>query len=163
METYTTFWGKHKVTLAWVASDTLPTDLSVTSTHGFCFRDNEIAMVNLETRGWDIPGGHMEEGETPEQCFAREAMEEACIAGSAQLLGYILVDNREDEAFDATKYPEVGVQAYYRMDVEKEMPFIKDFESKEVLFFSPDCVPEQHHAWNHLYQGILDAAVSLGK
>lgn len=160
MENITTFWGKHKVTLSWVESDVLPEKYPVTSTHGFCFWDDEIALVNLETRGWDMPGGHMEPGETPEQCFAREAMEEACIAGKAQLLGYIRVDNREDPEFDASKYPEVGCQAYYRMDIESINPFVKEFESKEVLFFTPECVPAKHHAWNHIYQGILDLALS---
>lgn len=46
-------------------------------------------MTNLRQRGWDIPGGHLEPGETPEAAMRREVMEEAgAVLGDVQLLGY---------------------------------------------------------------------------
>lgn len=159
MKTIKTTWGKHEVALTWVPAKEAPAGVTVTSTHGLCFDDGSVFMVNLESRGWDFPGGHMEEGETPEECFAREAMEEACIAGKASMIGYILVDNREDPAFDASKYPEIGCQIYYRMDVETVHPFNQDFESSERLVCFPESVAEIHGNWNEILDSILEEAV----
>lgn len=41
---------------------------------------NNLYVAIRSQRGWDIPGGHVEEGETPIQGFRRELREEAkCI------------------------------------------------------------------------------------
>lgn len=37
----------------------------------------EILLLKNKHGYWDIPGGHMEFGETPEECLSREAAEEA--------------------------------------------------------------------------------------
>src|SRR3989344_3026098 len=38
--------------------------------------DGSRILVTRNTRGWDIPGGHVEEGETPEEALIREFQEE---------------------------------------------------------------------------------------
>jgi 8-oxo-dGTP diphosphatase len=162
MTTTQTRWGKHLVSIAWVESDTLPEDYSITSTHGICFNDGKVVLVNLDSRGWDFPGGHMEEGETPDECFAREAMEEACIEGRVKMIGYVLVDNTVDPEFVPGKYPPIGCQMYYRMDVETVLPFAADFESSERGYFDVEEVPIQHPRWHAVNQAILDTAVIRG-
>ncbi|MCB0353644.1 MAG: NUDIX domain-containing protein [Bdellovibrionales bacterium] len=49
----------------------------VTSIHLLCFSDDRLLMVKDEERGWDIPGGHVEEGEELESALRRELGEEA--------------------------------------------------------------------------------------
>lgn len=159
MTTLTTKWGKHTVTLTWVPATELTDNFHVTSTHGFCFHEGKVVLVNLDTRGWDIPGGHMEAGETPEECFAREAMEEATITGNAQMIGYILVDNRKDPHFIPGKYPEVGRQVYYRMDVEEYLPFQGVFEASERKLVEVSEVPAHHDGWNEIMDAIFAEAV----
>lgn len=162
MTTTRTRWGNQLVSLTWVESDAPPADYAITSTHGFCFHDNKVILVNLDSRGWDFPGGHMEEGETPEECFAREAMEEACIEGRLAMLGYVLVDNTVDPEFVPGKYPAVGCQVYYRMDIESTHPFTAEFESSARALFPCDEVQNQHPRWHEVNQAILDAAIVRG-
>lgn len=162
MTTTQTRWGGQLVSLTWVESDTPPAGYTITSTHGFCFHDNKVMLVNLDSRGWDFPGGHMEEGETPEECFAREAMEEACIDGRIAMLGYILVDNTLDPDFVPGKYPAVGCQIYYRMDIENIHRFTAEFESSERVLFAPEDVPNWHPRWHEVNQAILYAAEDRG-
>lgn len=138
MTKVTTFWGKHQVELTWVQASELPSHLlgDVSSSHGFCFQDDKVYLVNLDSRGWDIPGGHIENDETPLEAFDRETMEEACISGTSQMIGYILVDNTQDPYYTG-KYPLVGVQVFYRMDIERVFPFAYDFESSERALVDP--------------------------
>jgi 8-oxo-dGTP pyrophosphatase MutT (NUDIX family) len=162
MTTLQTRWGTQLVSLTWVESDALPAGFRITSAHGFCFSDEKVMLVNLDSRGWDFPGGHMEEGETPEECFAREAMEEACIEGRIAMLGYVLVDNTVDPDFVPGKYPAIGCQIYYRMDIENIHPFTGEFESSERALFAPADVPNWHPRWHEVNQAILYASEDRG-
>ena len=46
--------------------------------YAIAFKDDRFLMVWHNRRnGWEMPGGHVEEGETSEQAAAREFMEEA--------------------------------------------------------------------------------------
>lgn len=46
--------------------------------YGIAFEGNRFLMVWHKRRnGWEMPGGHIELGETPEQACAREFMEES--------------------------------------------------------------------------------------
>ncbi|MFP3362029.1 NUDIX domain-containing protein, partial [Planococcus sp. SIMBA_143] len=75
--------------------------------------------------GWDFPGGHIEEGETPEECVKREAYEEGYVSGSCSLLGYIIVDHSENPNWNEdSPYPKVGYQVFYCMDIDH----LHDFE-----------------------------------
>lgn len=162
MTQVTTTWGKHEVILHWLAIEDLPKDAVITTAHGICFSDPEhILLVNLDTRGWDFPGGHMEGSETPEECFLREAMEEACISGDLTLIGYVAVDNRNDNFWDSSMYPAIGYQAYYRMDITEFHPFLQDFESSERNTFAVSDVKVIHQRWNDLYETILETALNV--
>lgn len=165
MTTIKTVWGIHPVEITFVPATHAPDGYAISSTHGVCFIDDEVVMVNIDSRGWDFPGGHMESGETPEECFAREAMEEACIEGTSQMIGYMLVDNRNDPTYDpaTSKYPAIGCQIFYRMDVEKMHEFVQDFESSERALYPVSSVSEHHGHWHIINQEILDLAYKVGK
>lgn len=50
-------------------------------------QDEHGVLLALNERGeWELPGGQLEEGETPEQCVVREVLEETSLAVTAQRL-----------------------------------------------------------------------------
>lgn len=73
-------WGGHSIKLTWL-SKKIVDNYKVTSVHGYCFHKGNILLVNVEGRGFNIPGGHVEKGERPEETFHREAYEEAYVEG----------------------------------------------------------------------------------
>lgn len=160
MTSVETYWGKHKVLLEWVPATTIPEGVTVTSTHGVCFYQGKVILVDLETRGWGFPGGHMESGETPDECFQREVMEEAVVDGTSRMIGYILVDNRQDEFHDSSKYPEIGCQIYYVMDVDNVYHFNHDYEIRDRAMFKIEEVPNAHTGWNKIHDEILETAIN---
>jgi len=154
-------WGNSKVKLTWKYDWQLPPRKLVTSVHGFCVKKDKLLLVNLIDRGWDIPGGHIEYEETPEDCLRREAQEEGYVTGSCLLLGYIIVDHHENTNWnDNSAYPKIGYQAFYRMNIDCIHEFQAQYESTERIFINPGEVIKYHHNWNELYQEILDYALS---
>ncbi|MBX0358471.1 NUDIX hydrolase [Halobacillus sp. Nhm2S1] len=152
-------WGEALVKLTWKYNKVLPPKRLITSVHGFCFKDDRLLLVNLDHRGWDFPGGHIEFKESPEECMEREAYEEGYVTGRCSLLGYIEVDHSENQCWDEdSPYPKVGYQVFYRMDIEQLHNFQAKYESTERIFINPDEFNEYHHDWNELHQEILDFA-----
>ena len=60
-------------TLAWVTcEEEQPTPMG---------SGGRVLFVNHPERGWEIPGGHLEEGELPEEALLRELREETGVIG----------------------------------------------------------------------------------
>ena len=82
-------WLPQPNEISLILDDTLPPRELITSAFALAFYEGNFLMTNLRARDWDIPGGHIEPGETPEETMRREVMEEAAVAlGPVRLLGY---------------------------------------------------------------------------
>ena len=68
-------WGDSKVKLTWKRDSQLPPKKLITSVQGICLQEEKLLLVNLNHRGWDFPGCHIELEENPEDCLNREAYE----------------------------------------------------------------------------------------
>lgn len=55
-------------------------ECNITAVVGFVSPENQpnnfLMQHNAKKNGWDIPGGHCDEGESPKEAFIREAFEE---------------------------------------------------------------------------------------
>lgn len=158
-----TMWGDKTVELDWKSSiETFNglNEMIVTSVHAIPFINKDhVFLVQHETRGWEIPGGHIEPGENPRDALFRELVEEAAIQGTPELLGSIQVNNGIDPNFVAGKYPTIGHQLFYRLNVSKVDPFPADFETLKRDVFHVDDVKKFYGNWTPmLEQAFLESA-----
>ncbi|WP_409252598.1 NUDIX domain-containing protein [Bacillus sp. SCS-153A] len=135
-------WGSGLVELTWIPSQEMPPSRPVTSVHGCCFYEGKVLLVNIKGRGFNFPGGHVKVGEPPEEAFHREVMEEAFVKGKAVNIGMMEVSHRNNPDFDPKgKYPLIGYQVFYRMDIEEVLPFVKNDESSSRIWVEPSEAP----------------------
>jgi len=155
-------WGSSRVKLTWKKEMALPGYHLMSSAHGFCFHERKLLMVYLDDRGWDFPGGHLEKDESPEECFKREAMEEAYVKGDCSYLGCLEIDHHENPVWDENSpYPKVGYQVFYQMKINNFYPFKGDHESSLRKLINPDEVSTYYKSWHELYQTILNEAMAV--
>lgn len=78
-----TFWNFY-------ISSKLPENVVVTTATGFVIWDKKIMLVENKNRGWELPGGHIEEGETIKEALMRELYEESGLKNisSIEMFGY---------------------------------------------------------------------------
>jgi 8-oxo-dGTP diphosphatase len=118
-------------------TDQLPPLALCRTAFGFAFNQQQILLTQLKRRGWDIPGGHIDPGETPQQATIREVWEETY----AQVEIIDLVGIQELEIF--SPHPEQGwdlplsIQVFFRVRILALAPFEGHFESSARKFFSP--------------------------
>ncbi|MEK7564593.1 MAG: NUDIX domain-containing protein [Patescibacteria group bacterium] len=129
------FWEKTQNKLTFKVSKSLPWDIRMTAIKCIIIRNNKILMTKVP-RGWDIPTGHIEEGETPEDALKREVFEETgTILHSYTLLGYLhsvkIKENKENK-----KYPKISAIPIFianKFTVKKK--FEKLHEATDRKFF----------------------------
>lgn len=98
-------------------------------------REGRVLLVRSHRGRWSTPGGHLDLGETPAVCAARETMEEAGIVVSN--LEFVAITN--DVFADTGKH---YVTIWMRGDPDGEEAVIGDAdEIAEVGWFDPAALP----------------------
>ncbi len=117
-------WGTNSDTeWEFYISDTLPNDTDISAVMGIPFWKGQIALTKTK-RGWEIPGGHVEEGEDAHSCLVRELSEEIGAADilSKKLFGFRKITNPDRKVYgiEGKQYPRNTLVPYYLVDLGSE-------------------------------------------
>ncbi len=131
--------AKPPVEITSLLSDALPPLETITAAFALAFQGDRFLLTDLVARGLDIPGGHVEAGETPEEAMRREVYEETgAILGPARLLAYerrrILGPKPPGYPFP---YPDSHL-VYYVARVASLDEFVPDAEAKGPVLLPPE-------------------------
>jgi 8-oxo-dGTP diphosphatase len=88
-------------TATFVATHALPDDPAVPAPAAlvFPFYGDKVVLADIATRGWCIPSGHVEPGESFEEAVRREAFEEAgATLDRVAFIGYFVLTRRDTGA-----------------------------------------------------------------
>lgn len=153
-------WLPQPNEISLILDDVLPPRELITSALALAFHEGNFLMTNLHQRGWDIPGGHIEPGEAPEQTMRREVMEEAAVElGPVRLLGYQRIRLLGDVP-EGYRYPQPdSFQVLYIGTVAKILPFSPTAEASARIFFP--LVEALQQRWVQDNQLMFDAAYQM--
>ena len=136
-------WLPTGSTVEWYLSGELPPLSECSSVYAFVFKDGSMLQTELregerETRQLDIPGGHIETGETPEQAVERETFEETGVKVKVQKLvahGKVTIHIPKPENY---KYPyPTSYMLFYICDVLEELPFDGNEDTHGRVWLAP--------------------------
>jgi 8-oxo-dGTP diphosphatase len=117
----------------------LPPRELVTSVFGLCFENDRLLMIMHEKRNSDIPGGHVETGESLEDALRREFQEEAAASiCDLEVIGYVKITLPGSKPPDY-RYPHpISYMVAFAGRVERLYPFKGEFETTERRLLSAD-------------------------
>lgn len=105
----------------------------------FAFYRGHLLMTKHKLRGWEVPGGKVEQGEWPSQAALRETYEEAGaeIDGLEWIAQYIVTQANEEPLF----------KSVYIARINRMHPLPDGFETEEIrLYDEPPLPPEVQHS-----------------
>lgn len=124
--------------------------------HAYCFYDDKIVLVHHAKSGLVPVGGHIEEGETPEQTVVREVLEETNMKVLAQkMIGYIDI-HEPDRVIRQTRSVCL---------VEPYGDFVSDPDNGEVseIKLIDPVDYKQYFDWGEVGDRIMQRAVEMKK
>lgn len=111
------------------------------------FRDGRLLLVRNQRGFWSTPGGHLDFGESPDVCAARETFEETGISVSG--LEFVAITN--DVLPDLGKH---YVTIWMRGEADEAVPATRDAaEIAEIGWFDPGALPSPLHLY---FQNLLE-------
>ena len=140
-------WGERAA--EFFAGETLPPAAPPASAAlVFALDGDEFVLADIAGRGWCIPGGRLERGESPEQAARRETREEAgATLGPLRLLGwYVLTDEADGSQSSVPVY-------LARVADYAERP--AGFESRGVCKTPYDAIPLRYYLWDALIAAVF--------
>jgi 8-oxo-dGTP pyrophosphatase MutT (NUDIX family) len=132
-------------------------NLPVGAAGALCFCDKKLVLGYNKKRGvWEMPGGGRDEGETFEECIAREIQEESNMKVLTLIpLGY--------ETYTNVATGEINYVLRYAAEVEPYGPFIEDpagGEITEIKLIDPSDY-KQYFNWEERSDVLMKKALQV--
>lgn len=130
------------ITLNWYAGSSVP-NIKVSQVSAFCIYQGKLVIVRNK-RGWTIPGGHPENGETIDTALERELEEEADIKKGfeAKIIGWMKVSDPLNDGREGKESAQIRF-----LVVTNELPeFVPDDEIFERKLINIDEF-DQYISW----------------
>jgi 8-oxo-dGTP diphosphatase len=147
-----------------ILSEDLPPTDRTTAAFVFAFDGDRLLMTHLKDRGWDLPGGHIEPNETPEQTARRETFEETNVRLN-QLTCFAHVHMHIDAPKpNDYKYPYPdSYMIFYWTHIDTLETFTENSEADDRKVFDPENARQLDFVSNNLalYYAAFEAAVDL--
>lgn len=143
-----------------VLSSYLPPLELVTTAFALAFAEDRLLMTNLTRRGWEVPGGHVEPGEHPEETVRREVFEETLTTlGSLHLLGYqhLRLSGPKPASY-RYPYPD-SYQAFYWAPIATLSDFLPTAEAQGRALFPP--LEARTLSWVQHFIELYEAALLM--
>lgn len=133
--------------------DKLPDPSTVSSTSVVIFDGEKILWTHHKTRGWDIPGGHIEEKETIHDALKREIQEEVGAEINNPVLVATISSNAADSKY-AGKIMVIFATTSFRLIDEWTPPH--DVDDRAIL--DVDVAMKEYHGDLEGLLNIIDLA-----
>ena len=129
----TTFWN-------FFISSEIPENATATTATGLIIWNDKIVLVENKNRGWELPGGHIEEKETIEDALRRELYEEAGLKDilSAEIFGYNEIINPDTGKINkatSNLYPKYAYNIHYIIEPKNKPIGCQDNSCNRIGFF----------------------------
>lgn len=150
------YWGNDSSTRVRFTPLTEVPPGTVTSCFVVAITPNGHIAISRPERGWGLPGGHVEAGESPEDCVRREANEECGITlGKLTVIGGWLAEKVKETEYNA-KYPKRAYQLMYLAQIGAISDnYTPQYEILERKFIPIEDFPKYHHSFDS-YESIYN-------
>jgi 8-oxo-dGTP diphosphatase len=130
-----------------VTANGIPNKIPYVGVGCIVVRDGNLLLVRNQLGFWSTPGGHLDFGESPDVCAARETLEETGVP--VVNIEFVAITN--DVLTDVGKH---YLTVWMRSDADGGPAQIRDTaEINELGWFSPDQLPTPLHLY---FQNLLD-------
>jgi 8-oxo-dGTP diphosphatase len=117
----------------------------------FPFYGDRVVLADIVSRGWCIPSGHIEVGETPEEAVRREAKEEAGITlGRIAYLGWFVLIHTETGAL---RHAPTFIAEVRTLGGE-----VLADESRGAQLVNAEDIADMYFAWDDLLANVFEYA-----
>ena len=149
-------WIPYKNLVEFYTCRELPAfDAPVTTVHGFFFKGEKLLLVRHKRRGWEVPGGHIHEGESYGEAMRRELAEEAQMhCDTLSPLGFLKKIALEDKPENCLYPHPLSYCIFYSAEISDINKFTGDKSIIEARFFTLEEASQA--AWIDEYRCYFD-------